>query len=59
MATKKQTNDQSEVEAFVLVDCLFGKAGTVVELSPADAAVGKNAGMLDLHPDAIKAAKAK
>jgi hypothetical protein len=51
MATKKTDT----VDAFVLVDCVFGKAGEVVTLSANDAAVGKEAGMLDLHPDAIKA----
>lgn len=55
MATKKQTS--SEVEAFVLVDCVFGKAGDVVTLSPTDAERGERAGMLDLHPDAIKSHK--
>jgi hypothetical protein len=54
MATKKPTD---QVEAFVLVDCIFGKAGEVVTLSQEDAAIGKDAGMLDLHPSAIKAHK--
>lgn len=57
MATKKQTS--GEVDAFVLVDCVFGKAGEVVTIPETDAAIGKAAGMLDLHPEAIKAAKAK
>lgn len=55
MATKKQAS--GEVEAFVLVDCPFGKAGEVVTLSQADADVGVAHGMLDLNPAAIKAAK--
>ena len=55
MATKKQTS--GEVEAFVLVDCVFGKAGEVVTLPAADAEVGKAHGMLDLAPAAIKNAK--
>lgn len=45
------------VEAFVLCDCQFGKVGEVVTLSPNDAQTGKEAGTLDLHPDAIKHAK--
>lgn len=56
MATKKQETP-AVVEAFVLLDCAFGKAGEVVELSPADADVGALHGMLDLNPAAIKAAK--
>lgn len=55
MATKKES---SAVEAFVLLDCAFGKAGDVVELSSAEAEVGALHGMLDLNPAAIKAAKA-
>ncbi|MBA3588297.1 hypothetical protein [Methylibium sp.] len=54
MATKKQ---DKPVEAFILRDCVFGKAGDVVELSEADAEIGKLHGMLDLHPAAVKAAK--
>lgn len=45
------------IEAFVLRDCGFGKAGDVVTLPAADAETGANNGMLDLHPDAIKAHK--
>lgn len=47
------------VEAFVLRDCGFGQAGMVVTLSESDAKAGAEQGMIDLHPDAIKAAKAK
>lgn len=47
------------VEAFVLRDCGFGNAGEVVTLPAADAETGATHGMLDLHPDAIKAAKVK
>ncbi len=54
MATKKQPET---VEAFVLVDCIFGKCGEVVTLSQADANLGKECGMLDLNPAAIKNAK--
>ena len=54
MAKNKET-----VEAFLLRDCTFGAAGEVVILSESDAQAGKEQGMLDLHPDAIKAAKAK
>lgn len=56
MATKKSEKPEA-VEAFVLVDCIFGKAGEVVTLTNAEAAVGKEVGMLDLHPEAIKAHK--
>lgn len=52
---KKETTDT--VEAFVLRDCGFGKAGEVVTLCKADAKTGAEHGMLDLHPDAIKNAK--
>lgn len=55
MATKKDT--PVTVEAFVLRDCGFGNAGDVVSLPAADAETGAAHGMLDLHPDAIKAAK--
>lgn len=48
-----------EIEACVLRDCGFGKAGEVVTLSAPDAEAGRQHGMLDLHPDAIKAAKSK
>jgi hypothetical protein len=54
MATKKPET----VEAFVLCDCGFGKAGEVVTLPAADAETGALNGVLDLHPDAIKAHKA-
>jgi fused signal recognition particle receptor len=47
------------VEAAVLRDCGFGGHGEVVKLTPADAKAGYEHGMLDLHPDAIAAAKAK
>ena len=55
MATKK--DQSSTVEAFLLRDCVFGKAGEVVELSTSDAQQAEAQGMADLHPDAIKAAK--
>ncbi|KQV85442.1 hypothetical protein [Rhizobacter sp. Root1221] len=48
-----------KVEAFVLCDCLFGQASQLVELSEADAKAGAATGVLDLHPDAVAAAKAK
>ena len=49
---------QSEgVEAFLLRDCVFGSAGAVVLLTESDAQAGVEQGMLDLHPEAIKAAK--
>ena len=59
MATKQKEYKADEVEASVLRDCGFGKAGEVVTLSAADANIGRDHGMLDLHPEAIKAAKAK
>ena len=55
MATKKSET----VEAAVLRDCGFGNAGQVVTLPVADAETGAKQGMLDLHPEAVKAAKAK
>ena len=45
------------VEAFVLRDCGFGDSGEVVTLPLTDATVGAAHGMLDLHPEAVKAAK--
>lgn len=54
----KEKNQQG-VEAFVLRDCGFGAAGEVVTLQADEAEAGEQHGMLDLHPDAIKAAKAK
>ena len=53
MAAKKPET----VEAFVLCDCGFGKAGEVVTLPIADAETGAAHGVPDLHPDAIKAHK--
>lgn len=57
MATKKDEKP-AVVLAAVLRDCVFGKAGAVVELAASDAATGADQGMLDLNPAAIKAAKA-
>lgn len=54
MATKKQA---SEVEAVVLVDCVFGKVGDVVLLSQADAQTGVALSMVDTAPAAIAHAK--
>ena len=59
MATKQKEFKADAVEASVLRDCGFGSAGDVVTLSVADAETGAKHGMLDLHPEAIKAAKAK
>lgn len=59
MATKPRDTKPDTVEASVLRDCGFGKAGEVVTLQAADAETGRDHGMLDLHPEAIKAAKAK
>lgn len=54
MATKKQA---SEVEAFVLVDCQYGKCGEVVTLPAPDSETGATEGVLDLAPAAIANAK--
>lgn len=50
---KPETPDT--VQAFVLCDCGFGSAGDVVTLPAAEAQTGALHGVLDLHPDAIKA----
>lgn len=58
-ATKKPAaKDDGQTEAFVLMDCPLGTAGEVITLSTEEAAAGAAAGMLDMHPDAIVAAKA-
>ena len=54
---KTQQAEIQQVEAFVLRDCGFARAGEVVFLSASDAEAGKNQGMIDLNPAAIKAAK--
>jgi hypothetical protein len=59
MATKKQSESVESVEVLVLLNCGFGDAGQVVLLPLADAQVGAAHGMLDLHIEAVKAAKAK
>lgn len=60
MATEKRKESKPDsAEAFVLRDCPFGKAGEVVTLPTADAELGAAHGMLDLHAEAVKAAKAK
>lgn len=56
MATKKE---DAPVEAFVLRDCVFGKAGDVIEVSASDAKTGAEQGMLDLAPAAVKHAKSE
>lgn len=56
MATKKQA---TEVEAFVLMDCGFGKAGEVVVLTPEQAAIGVAHGMLDTAAAAVEYAKSQ
>ena len=56
MATTKDKAPET-VEAAVLRDCGFGSAGDVVTLSSADAQAGSSQGALDLHPEAVKAAK--
>ena len=55
---KKDEKQLEAVEAALLRDCVFGKCGEVVTLSAADAEQAVAQGMADLHPDAIKAAKA-
>ena len=42
------------VEAFVLCDCLFGRAGDIVKLKQYEADVGVKAGIIDTHPDAVR-----
>ena len=54
----KTNNKEKLVEAFVLLDCVFGTCGTLISLSKKDAETGKKHGMLDLHPETIKAVKA-
>jgi hypothetical protein len=56
MATKKQSES---VEALVLCDCGFGKAGEVVTLTLSGAEIGFSNGMLDLNIDAVKFARAE
>lgn len=46
------------VEAFVLRDCVFGKAGEIVSLQEIEAKTGKEQGMLDLEAEAIEAHRA-
>ena len=61
MATKHHNpvvKQPDTVAAFVLRDCVFGMAGEVATLTPADADAGAKAGLLDLNPAAIKAHKA-
>lgn len=55
---KKETSKPDTMEAAVLRDCGFGKVGEVVSLPPADIEAGAEHGMLDPHPDAVRAAKA-
>lgn len=59
--TKEKTlqAEVPKVEAFVLRDCGFARAGEVVLLSASDAKAAAMQGMIDLHPDSIKAAKAR
>jgi hypothetical protein len=62
MATKKPPEiftpgNPTEVDAFVLMDSHFGAVGSVIRLSAAEAQVGALHGMLDLHPNAIAAAR--
>lgn len=52
MAAKKES-----VDAFVLCDCCFGKAGEVVNLSADDAKYGVDNGVLDTNQAAIDNAK--
>lgn len=56
MATKKE---DAPVEAFVLRDCVFGRAGDVVEVSASDAKTGAEQGMLDLAQSAVRHAKSE
>lgn len=56
MATAKKDSNKM-VEAAILRDCGFGLGGDLVTLTEADAAIGVQHGMLDAHPDAVKALK--
>jgi hypothetical protein len=55
----KKESKPATLEALVLRDCGFGKVGEVVTLPLADIEAGAEHGMLDPHPDAVRAAKAK
>lgn len=60
MATKKpaaEVQQPETVEAFCLLDCIYGNSREVVTLSRAEAENGAACGMLDLNPNAIEAAK--
>lgn len=50
---QQQTQDAETVKAFVLRDCIFGKAREIVELSVDDARVGVDSGMLDTNSGAL------
>lgn len=56
---KKEPSKPATMEAAVLRDCGFGKVGEVVTLPLADVEAGAEHGMLDPHPEAVRAAKAK
>ena len=59
MARKKKSElEEGQVEARVLLDCRHGKAGTVAVLSSEEAEAAAAGGEVDLHPDAVAAAKA-
>jgi hypothetical protein len=61
MATKKQAAEvlPEQVEAFCLLDCIYGKSREVVSLPRAEAENGVRCGMLDLSPAAIAEGKAE
>lgn len=53
------SKEKSEVEVLFLRDCGIANAGDVVKLPAAEAVAYAAQGAVDLHPDAIKAAKNK
>ncbi len=53
----KKESAPETMEAFVLLDCVFGKVGEVVTLPLADIEAGAEHGMLDPHPAAVAAGK--
>lgn len=52
---KKEQPKAGFVEAFVLRDCVFGKAGEIVSLQAIEAKMGAEHGMLDLAAESIDA----
>ncbi len=59
--TKKPNSDQADlglkIRARVLLDCSYGRANDVVELTAAEIESARSAGAVDDHPDAVKYAE--